>query len=542
MAKKPREVKITADQAAERVLVKAYQAIESLIDSATNDLKFNSRVSRAEFEESYSGAVITEKPQNGDENFDGWLPIFANMRYFYQYTLQQLWMIRNASRDAVVSTSIGQNIQRHFVNNIIGDGLTYEIDKFDNLNDPVKLAASLKNPDPIAIELRDTWAEFIELNSFEARLPNSIERSMRDGECFWRLFPQGRDIPTLRFVDPYFITSTGTFQWGIIHEPNDIETVTGYNYNTYGLTYENQPSSKPADSKDKTIPVEEMVFIKRNTDFESPRGLPDYWCVLGDIRGVEKTRLNTRVQVQIQSSIAMVREFTTSTQQQVDALVNNNSDATQRRASQSLESGRSVAAKKFMPGTIVNGSKDVKHTFPSQNTDPSKFTAVAHDDLSSIASRFLLPVSWLLAADVTEMNAGAPTVRNFMSEQRFYYFHIIELFWKMQALRGFDMSKKKDYAIVITGPRLAFGKILDELRADQILIQMGCASSETISAKHGLNFVRERARTMEFASNLLPNEVMPGTLGNTNPNNDGVSTSENGKKGVKVADGSGNGN
>lgn len=542
MAKKARVTQvISADEAADRVLAKAYGILETLVDSAAKELTFHSPKTRKEFEEAYcgtNGAMITEKPQNGDENFDGWLPIFASMRYFYQFTLEQLWRIRNASRDAVISSEIGLNITRHYVNNIIGDGLIYEIDKVDTLNDPAKLAAENKTPDSVVQELDSNWSEFRALNKFDQRLQNIIERSMRDGECPMRLFENGDDAPKMRFVDPFFITGVASFQWGVIHANNDIEDVTGYNYNTRGITYENQPGTT---DKDVIIPVEKMVFIKRNTDFESPRGLPDFWPVLGTMRRVEKVRINTSVQVQVQSSIAMVREFTTSTQAQVDALVANNSDVNGRKVAQSLESGRSVASKKFTPGTIVNGSKDVKHTFPSQGADPSKYTAVGDSDLAQIAARFLLPVSWLLSADVTEMNAGAPTVRNFVTEQRFFYFYIIELFWKVQAMMGFDMSKAKDYAFIITGPRLAFGKILDELRADQILQSMGCASSKTLSAKHGFNFVRERANTMEYAKSLTPGEIMPGTLGNTNPQNDGMTDNTGGQKTVKGADGSGNG-
>lgn len=549
MAKKSREVKLlSADEAADRVLAKAYNVLESLVDSAAKDLEFGRRQSKHEFNEAYaSGALITEKPQNGDENFDGWLPIITNQRYFFQYSLQQLWQIRNASRDAVVSTDIGQNIQRHYVNNVIGDGLSYDIDRVDLLNDPQKLADALKTPDPTAVELRRNWEAFTTLNKFERRLPNIVERSLRDGECIMRLFAQGKKednkpaTPKLRFVDPFFITNTAQWQWGVIHDANDIETVTGYNYNTRGITYENQPANNTSSSEDKTLPAEQVVFIKRNTDFEAPRGLPDYWPVLGIMRRVEKVRINTSVQVQIQSSIAMVREFTTSTAAQVEQLVGVNSDANQKRAAQSLESGKSVMSKKFTSGTIINGSKDVKHTFPSSSVDPSKYTAVADADLGAIGARFVLPKSWLLSIDVPEMNGGAPTVRNFMTEQLFFYSYIIELFWKVQAMSGFDMAKAKDYAMVVNGPRLAFGKILDELRADQLLLSMGCVSSKTLSAKHGYSFVRERANTIEYANNLLPNEVMPGTLGNTNPNNDGMSkTDASGKATQKVADGSGN--
>lgn len=521
------------DKRLEKLELGIVEMLESVLDGQHKSLKYD----RCDLDTDESSFIATEKQSDGGENFDGWLPLCVNQRYLYMFSLAQLREIRDASRVGVMTTEIGKNIERNYVDNIIGPDLIFTIDRTDVMNDPVKLAASLNGKaDKKVRTMRENWKKICRKNKMSGRWGNIVERSMRDGENFIRITKstkRGDNVPNIRFVDPWFIAPGKDCQWGIIHTENDIEDVTGYNYDKSAGNYEGNASGGAYGVV--TIPAEQMVFIKRNVDFESPRGIPDYWPVLGTMRRVEKTLTNTSVMVQIQSAIALVREFTTSSQEQVNNFVNKQSDGKTRTVA---ATGQNVQAKNFQAGTILNGGKDTKYNFPASTVDPSKYTAVADRDLAQIASRFVLPVSWLLGGQTELLNPGDPTVSNFRKEQKFFYTSFEELFWKCQAMMGVDVDPD-DYELLITGPRLAFGNVLDEARADQIRQACGAMSSETIATQAGLSYNRERARTIAHVATLQPGEVVPGTLGNTDPNNDGNSKNQGNTRGPKGANADG---
>lgn len=480
-----------------------------------------------------SGNTITAKIQDGEENFDKWLPLHGNINRPYSFNLVQLQDIRRESRSVCIGNDIAQNVVKHYQNHIVGDGLIYELIKKDDGTDP-KIAAQAK-PKPIVKTLIANWEKFEIANSFNARLTNIVERGLRDGEVPIRFFEGAAGkAPKMRFVDPLFIDpgvnrspnsqySEYEQMYGVKTSPSDIEDIIGYWYNA---TLDTAQTQEP-----KLISADSMLFIKRNTDYEFPRGIPDFWSILTQIRRIEKIVTNTSVLVQIQSAIALIRKHKNQTQARVERFVNGQSDGQSRT---DTTTGRSITARKMRAGMIIDAPEGTEYDMPAAKISTKNFIDAAIQDLGKIAARFVLPLEWLLAKEPSApLSPGSPVVKNFITEQGILYSHVANIFWRVQAMMGIpDVDTiREQYELIISGPRLAVGKAIDEARVAQILQQTGAISPQTISAMFGVKYAVERANTIRHRNSLQDGEVAPGDLGNTNPGqNSGIASKKNGTK------------
>lgn len=481
-------------------------------------------------ESAYSADSVTAKIQDGEENFAGWLPLTVNMDRPYSYNLTQLQAIRKETRSVCIGNDIARNISKHYKNHVIGDGLIYQLIKKDTGDDP-KEVAKVK-PDARVKKLINNWEKFEIANKFNTRLHNIVERGLRDGEVPIRFFTGGKEgVPKIRFVDPLFIdpgdatASDGEFAmtYGVKTAPEDIEDIQGY--------YFNGNLDHAQKQKSKLIPAAEMLFIKRNTDYEFPRGIPDFWPVLQNIRRVEKIILNTSVLVQIQSAIALIRKHKNQTQARVERFVNGQSDGQNRRDN---TTGKNITARKMRAGMIIDAPDGQEYDFPASKVSTKNFIDAAIQDLGKIAANFVLPLEWLLAKEPTApLSPGSPVVKNFITEQAWTYDIVIEIFWRVQTMMGVpDVDKiREEYELMVVGPRLAVGKAVDEARVVQILQACHAISPQTIAATFGYKYAIERANTIRHRASLQPGEVAPGDIGNTDPGtNNGLDSKKKGTK------------
>jgi hypothetical protein len=500
------------DKICDALLAKAMGLVDGLLDDASKTMQHSSGVTSK-----YKDAAATERPTDGDENFDGWLSLTVNTKRFFDFNLAELKNIRDTCRVASITSEIGKNVIRHYINHIIGDQLMLSVVDAKELEDPVSL--SKKSLDGKAQVLLKNWKAFEEANNLIERLKSALTKAMRDGEGIIRLFKQGTNPPLARFIDPFYIGSDkNLMELGVVTDENDIE-----NIKAYGLV-------DILTGKKTEVKPEEIIFIKRNVDYDVNRGISDFWPVASNLRRVEKLLINTSVMTQIHTAIAMVRTVEAGTQASVDALVNKNSDGKSRI---DAETGKGINSRKFRPGAIVTGTKGTKYEFPAANVDPSKYTAIIDKELSHIAANWVLPVEWLLAVEPdSPLSPGSPVIANFREQQGWFYNYIIELFWKVQAMMGVDIvAAKENFEVYIVGPRLAVGKVLDEARAQQIWSQLGATSPQEIAAMLGNRYVVSRANVLKHRDTLQPGEVAPGDLGNTNPaQNDGTSKKGGGTK------------
>jgi Phage portal protein, lambda family len=507
-------------------------ARDTLVDSAPSGHIVRDQM-RMQISKEASNNTITAKIQDGEENFDGWLPLQGNIDRPYSFNLVQLQYIRRETRSMCIGNDIAQNVVKHYQNHIVGDGLLYELIKKDDGTDP-KIAAQAK-PEPIVKTLIANWEKFEVANNFNARLRNIVERGLRDGEVPIRFFAgDAGKAPKMRFVDPLFIdpgvadsknTPYNQYEqtYGVKTAPEDIETIVGYWFNA--------ALDQSQTGKSTLIPADKMVFIKRNTDYEFPRGIPDFWSILTQIRRIEKIVTNTSVLVQIQSAIALIRKHKNQTQARVERFVNGQSDGQDRS---DTTTGRSITARKMRAGMIIDAPEGTEYDMPAAKISTKNFIDAAIQDMGKIAARFVLPLEWLLAKEPTApLSPGSPVVKNFISEQGILYSYVADIFWRVQTMMGVpDVDTiREQYELIVSGPRLAVGKAIDEARVAQILQQTGSISPQTISAMFGVKYAVERANTIRHRNSLQDGEVAPGDLGNTNPGqNSGIASKKNGTK------------
>lgn len=450
------------------------------------------------------------------ESFPGYADLtFTLQDKAFEFTDSQLDTIRKISRTIDSTNEIAANIQLHYRNHIIGDGVTIEITPAEYMDEPQNIGKS--KPDSKIKKMKENWARFATANKLDLRLVDTLKRAKRDGEFFWRIF-NTKDTPSLRFIDPAVVKSSDSVNApsGIkLKTPTDYESVVAYVVSING------------DEKD--ISADKVIHGKRNVDIDTPRGIPDNWPLFTNFRRLDKLLVNVSTLTQIQSAIALIRQHEGQSQARVQSLVNKQSDGKSRVDS---VTGKSTTARKLNAGTILDAPKGTTYEFPAHSINTDNFIKVVDKELAHIAARHVLPVDWLLAKEPTDpLSPGSPVIANFRSEQMWLYDFVIELFWRVQELMGINVEQvKPKYAIWVFGPRLAVGKSLDEARVLQVLQQVGSVGPRTISRTFGFNYNLERADTIRHIATLQPGEIAPGSAGGTfasnNAANDGMTTSK----------------
>jgi len=449
-------------------------------------------------------AYASENDGDSSDQFDGWLPLrlATNIRY-YDYTLQELKLIRNVVRITCDTNEVAKNILHHYRNFIVGRGVQIDIYPEDLGDSPEKLATT---KDDVNIrKMKKNWKLFCIKNKLSSRLWEWIRRVHRDGEVFMRVF-NTPEVPTVRFIDPaYIISGDPDARFGIRFDETDSE-------NALSIVYRS-----PVTGAETDISTTSIIMDKRNVDAIAPRGISSYWPILCNLRRLEKILVNSSVLATVQAAITMVRKHDSATGPKVQNFIRNTSDGINRNDS----NGKTIYARKVRPGTVLDAPRGITYDFPSHNVDASSFIKIAEHELSHIAASFVLPVEWLLTTDPKEpLTPGSPVIANFEVEQEMLFEKTEELFWMVQALMGVNVAKcKKEYTLYFNGKRLAVGKALDEARVDQLQLLCGATSPQEIAAKNGTNWTISRANMMKHRATKQPGEVMPGDAGNTSPSN-----------------------
>jgi hypothetical protein len=468
----------------------------------------------------------SERYSDSQEDFDGWLNLTLNNNSrVYDFTLDELKLIRNNARIACTTNEVAKNVIKHKRNFIVGDGLLFEVVKTDG-NDPIESAKTRRN-DSKTKKLLENWRDFSQRNKLHDRLLNSVERWFRDGEFVWRLFDTAEG-PVLRFIDPEAVRGTDPKSpLGVISKPGDVESVLGIWYTD-------------PDNKTTKIGIDKIILAKNNVDFETERGVSSFYPIFTNLRRLEKLLVNVSVLTQVQSAIALIRKHEVASQAQVTKFVNSLSDGVSRTDSVTR---RQINGRKYRAGAIIDAPKGVSYDFPAHSVDAKKFLDVCDKELQHVADNFVLPVEWLLSSEPTDpISPGSPVVANFKTEQAEFYGYVEDLFWKVQELYGVNVeSIRPKYELLISGPRLAVGKALDEARVAQILLQTGASSPQNIARTFGVDYNISRADTIAHYATLQPGEMAPGSIGaTTGQATDGVSKKDGGTKNDNAQGGNNN--
>jgi len=394
----------------------------------------------------------------------------------------QLAEIRNQCQLLAATNEFAINAHENRVSYIVGSGHTYR-------------AAARKGcevPGELVGRVQAVLDEFLEANHWHKRQQEIVRRKDRDGECFLRLFSAADGSTRVRFVEPEQVATPAEVatlphhRFGIICDPDDVETVEGY-----------YVDGRPVEAA-------EIQHRKLGVDANVKRGLPLFYPVRKNLRRAEKLLRNMSIVAEIQSAIAVIRKHQSATSAGVEQFVQDQADlSVTGRAT-----GRVSHFKRYGPGTILDAAAGTEYEFPVAGIDAGRYVAVLQAELRAIASRLVMP-EFMLTSDASNANyastmvAEGPAVKMFerlqhdmIEDDRQVMRRVVRGAVRSGRLPGEALSR---IAIRATAPTLATRDRLRDTQADQILVRNGAMSPQTMALRHGLEPENESAPSKDLA-------------------------------------------
>ncbi len=390
-------------------------------------------------------------------------------------TAEQLAEIRQQSRHLAASNEFAINGIENRISYLVGSGHHYR--------------ASVRKGSDASVELesavQDVLDEFMYVNCWQSRQQEIVRRMDRDGEAFLRLFLDSEGITRVRFIEPDQIQTPEKLakdpsaSFGILTEPNDVESVLGYYVDG------------------QFVDGGEIQHRKANVDANVKRGLPLYYPVRKNLRRIEKLLRNMSVVAEIQSAIALIRKHRGATRSGVEQFVANQNQATGGQESP----GRTRNLSQYSPGTILDAPAGVEYDFPATGLDASSFVTVLQAELRAVAARLVMP-EFMFTSDASNANysstlaAEGPALKIFERLQAGLANDDREVMWQVleNAVRVGKLPHdlRRQLEIQITPPTL---QARDQLRAcqiERIAHANGILSPQTWSLRLGLDYDQEQ--------------------------------------------------
>ena len=328
--------------------------------------------------------------------------------------------------------------------------------------------------------------EFVLENDWFSRQQEILRRKDRDGEAFLRFFVDQDGQTRVRFIEPEDVftpkdlrpetgsPSRNPVRFGVQTAPGDAESVQGFWVNG------------------QFVPAREVQHRKANVDAAVPRGIPVFYPVRKNLHRAEKLLRNMSVVAEVQSAIAIIRKHQGGSRLGIENFAASNADL-QTRNYGSFSSQRSNFYRQYTPGTILDTSAGVEYQFPVAAVDASRYILVLQAELRAIASRLCMP-EFMLTSDASNANysstmiAEGPSVRMFERLQREMIREDSRLM-KRVLLNGISAGKLSDEILTgvrihIVPPKLSVRDRLEEVKADQILFELGAIGIDEIRARY----------------------------------------------------------
>jgi capsid protein len=387
----------------------------------------------------------------------------------------QLGEIRNQCRALAVGNEFAINGHENRISYIVGSGHSYRVTA-----SPGRAA-----PDELVRAVQTVLDEFVRINRWHQRQQEIARRRDRDGEVFLRLFVAHDGTTRVRFVEPEQVSTppeaaaNPAASFGILTDPDDVETVLGYYVDG------------------RLVDAPAIQHRKANVDGNVKRGLPLFYPVRANLRRAEKLLRNMSVVAEIQSAIAIIRKHAGGLKSTVEQFVQDQADLTVTHQA----TGRASHFRRYGPGTILDASAGTEYDFPAQGINAASFVAILQAELRAIASRLVMP-EFMLTSDASNANysstmvAEGPAVKMF---QRLQHETIEDDLEVMRcAVRAaveagrLPPEAMTDVEIQGVPPALSVRDRLKEAQADKILVQSGAMSPQTMALRHGLDPDKER--------------------------------------------------
>ena len=384
----------------------------------------------------------------------------------------QLREIREQCRALAAANEFAINGHENRISYVVGTGHAYRVTSRDEGEQAAGLAGRVHS-------LLD---EFVRINQWHKRQQEIVRRRDRDGEVFLRLFAGPDGMTRLRFLEPSQVSTPPRLagdpaaSFGILTDPDDVETVRGYYVDGH------------------LVEADSIQHRKANVDANVKRGLPLYYPVRKNLRRAEKLLRNMSVVAGIQSAIAIIRKHGSAARSTVQQFVQGQAEPGAGPAS-----GRSF--QRYSPGTILDAFAGTDYQFPAASIDAARYVTVLQAELRAIAARLVMP-EFMLTSDASNANyastmvAEGPAVRMFERLQHEMVEDDRELLGRVirAAVGAGRLPPEALEEVDIEGvpPSLAVRDRLKEAQADQILVRNGAMSPQTLAMRYGLDAGKEQ--------------------------------------------------
>ncbi len=327
--------------------------------------------------------------------------------------------------------------------------------------------------------------EFLDLNTWRRRQAETQRRMDRDGEAFLWFFADDDGRTRVRFIDPERIATPdhlrtdagvssdedGSVSFGIVTDPDDVETVHAYWVDG------------------ERIPASEIQHRKCQADANVRRGVPLFYPVLRTLRWADNLLRNMAAVSDIQTAIALIRKHQANGSSPLENL---------RRSSATFTTDHPTTGRayfqQFQPGTILDVYANTEYDFPARGLDASRYVQVLQAILRAVASRLVMP-EFMLTSDASNANysstlvAEGPAVKMFerlqhdlMDDDRAVMRRVLR---NAAAVGRLPEDILQRVRVQIDPPRIATRNRLDEVRADAILVRAGAITPEEMAARDG---------------------------------------------------------
>lgn len=405
---------------------------------------------------------------------DSWDNIGSGVAYdenSMPYTNElELSMIRKASRKTVRKNPYAEDLLNNLVSFVIGKGHRY-------------LAVQKKDAKRVSkkalIDAQLWLDELLIANRWRRRQRESFRRKHRDGETFFRLFPQKNGLTYWRFLEPSQVSTPPERQryenetFGVVRDPDDVEDVQGYYVDG------------------KYVDAYQIQHRKCNADLTDPRGLSSIYCVQENLDRAKQLLTSMSMLVTIQTAIAVIRKHNRPANA-VRSFSSSKADYTARDP----VTGSTRKFASFRPGSIIDTNKDTDYEFPASSINPQGPVGVLGAELRAVASSKSLP-EYMIGSDASNANyastmvAESPAVKFFESEQEDQIEEDLELIWASfdwAVLNGRLPAELRDMVeIEVSGPTLVTRDPKQQADTDDVYLRHRIMSPQTVQARLGLD-------------------------------------------------------
>src|SRR5262249_51398612 len=279
------------------------------------------------------------------------------------------------------------------------------------------------------------------------------------------------------------------WSFGILTKLEDLGEI--YAYNILYLTETPDQNGYICEEVD----ADQLQHFKVNVHRLGKRGLTDFCFSTYDaLRAAEKLRNNMAEGAAVQSALAFIRQHESATQNQVQQFLNNQQLDFSRL---NPVTGQAISYKHVEPGSIADIPRGMQYVQPPGAGNAAGFVEILHAALRGAGCRWNAP-EWLatgsgadMAAYTASLTAQAPFVRTAMQKQLSYK-KAFKRVIKEAIATAVDFGRLPPEVfelldIQVEAPSIPIKSELDEARANQIRVQGGWKSRQTVQQEEGLD-------------------------------------------------------